>query len=97
MAIARVASMASQGLVDATSLSPHAASALAKLPDHRQKLILSSRSYVERRVTKDQLHLVVHSPIAKLMLRALGCSDDADSLVFENERQLCSPAFVLPC
>ena len=94
--------MASQGLVDPTSLSPHeiravCASALAKLPDHRQKLILSSRSYVERRVTKDQLHLVVHSPIAKLMLRALGCSDDADSLVFENERQLCSPAFVLPC
>ena len=52
-AIARVATMASQGLVDPTSLSPHeiravCASALAKLPDHRQKLILSSRSYVEQ-------------------------------------------------
>lgn len=49
----RVASMASQGLVDPTALSPDeiravCASALMKLPDHRQDAIVKARPYEEQ-------------------------------------------------
>lgn len=49
----RVASMASQGLVDPTALSPDeiravCATALKKLPDHRQDEIVNARPYEEQ-------------------------------------------------
>jgi hypothetical protein len=49
----RVATMASQGLVDPTKLSPDeiravCASALMKLPDHRQDEIVKARPYEEQ-------------------------------------------------